>query len=109
MSPEADYLIPDIPAFRHPSPSIKHTRKRGEEVCLPYKGRAITCHTALPPGKLALELGWSWQPGEPAGQPSGSWVIPPISKSYFVTGDAVSIIMAFVASLSFDPMFLYFF
>ena len=63
------------------------------------RDRAITCHSALPPEKLALELGWSWQPGAPVCQPSGEWVIPPISKSYFVTGDAISIVMAFVASL----------
>ena len=44
MSPEADYLIPDIPAYRHPSPSIKHIRKCGGEVCLLYKGPG--CHTS---------------------------------------------------------------
>lgn len=99
MSPEADYLIPDIPAFRHLSPSIKHTRKRGGEVCLPYKGLGYHMSHCFPLGSWHWNWGGAGSLVNLPGQPSGSWVIPPISKSYFVTGDAVSIIMAFVASL----------
>ena len=54
--------------------------------------------TGLSHVTLLCPLGsWHWNQGGAGslvnlpGQPSGSWVIPPISKSYFVTGDAVSI------------------